>query len=90
MDSDWGLRYFWYEKEISVVNDSKRTLYVDIDEPHSVTGVKPGDEGRYPITRCSVRVTISYYSENKEMYKFLDRNSQFLSLKKFKYLFIFR
>ncbi len=49
------------------MNDSKRTLYVDLDEPHSVTGVKPGDEGRYPITRCSVRVTISYYSENKEM-----------------------
>ncbi len=69
LNPDWGLRWYWGENEIQIVNDSKRTIiYVDIDDAsHQVTSVDPGKYAVYPISQNTVRVTLSYYATNGDM-----------------------
>lgn len=52
-------------RAILIVNDSKTTLHVALDNPVEVTGLKPGHSSLYHITNESVRVTISYYTKDR-------------------------
>ena len=54
-------------KAIYIVNRSKTILYVILDNLKSVSAVDPGQSVLFSIARESVRVTISYYTKNKDM-----------------------
>lgn len=67
MNSDWRLRLFWGERNaIQIINKSKTTIRVALGNPVEVTGLKPGASALYAIDSDSVRVTISYYTKDRE------------------------
>lgn len=67
MNSEWGLRLFWGDREFQIVNDSSFTIYVSLEEPQpSVTGVDKGRCAIYPMTHDTARVTLSYYTQKPE------------------------
>ncbi len=60
----------WFREEIKaiyVVNKSKTILYVFLDNLASVSAVDPGKSVLYPIAKESVRVTIRYYTKDRDM-----------------------
>lgn len=54
-------------QEIQIINESKKILYVTLDDLQAVTGVDPKTYVFYPFTKNVVLVSISYYGEDREM-----------------------
>ena len=60
-------RRFSLSHEIQIINESNKILYVTMDDSPAVTAVDPRCRVGYPITQDNVRVSISYYGEDREM-----------------------
>ena len=61
-------------RAIKIVNNSKTTLYVTLDNPGQVTGLKPTHSSVYSITNETVRLTISYYTKDRIMQDVCTKN----------------
>ncbi len=63
--SPWSM---WEKQIIHIINNSKKIVYVISDEPGSVTGaVDPGHHVVYPMSNDTIRLTLSYYGDTREM-----------------------
>jgi hypothetical protein len=59
-----------WEKQgmIHIINNSKKIVYVVSDDPLSVTSaVDPGRRVVFPISNDTIRLTLSYYGDTREM-----------------------
>ena len=59
----------WIEPEIHIINDSKKIIYVTIYDTQSnpPKALDPGRQGVLPLSKDTIRLTVSYYDKNHEM-----------------------
>ena len=55
------------QHEVGFINDSRRIVYVTIEAPRFLSALDPGHHTVHQITNDTVRVTMSYYGEDREM-----------------------
>ena len=67
MNPEWGLKWYWNDKEIKITNNSIYIIYITINDPYSITSI---DSKKYTIIDIidnTVRVSLSYYTKEHNL-----------------------